>query len=226
MNYGQLGKVRRGGDPMKAQAFRTQRAELPEDLWQPLYDRANLGAAAAAVTSQVSFFSTARGQSATLITSATTAASKVKTYRDTNMENSNVVPTKLFKFVGVSIAIIHGVNDNDTAGTAANGYDRQSIMNGGYLQFRIVDKDILFLPLISLPELNPWNAVSTTQTAQSVMGSGSGGGIGQAMYAFPVPITLNPYENFSVTANFDATPVLTATADMYVILHGFMRRPT
>ena len=33
------------GDPMKAQAYRTQRAELPEDLWQPLYDRVNYPAA-------------------------------------------------------------------------------------------------------------------------------------------------------------------------------------
>ena len=26
-------------DPMKSQEYRTQRSELPEDLWQPLYDR-------------------------------------------------------------------------------------------------------------------------------------------------------------------------------------------
>jgi hypothetical protein len=25
-----------GQDPMRAQTYRTQRAELPEDLWQPL----------------------------------------------------------------------------------------------------------------------------------------------------------------------------------------------
>jgi hypothetical protein len=30
-----------GVDPMKSQQYRTQRSELPEDLWQPLYDRVN-----------------------------------------------------------------------------------------------------------------------------------------------------------------------------------------
>lgn len=87
--FGQVGPVR---DPLAAQGFRTQRAEFPEDLWQPLYDRANY---AAAGQSSLSFFSVPRGQSATLITLAT-AAAKIKTYRDTNMENSNVVPTKMF----------------------------------------------------------------------------------------------------------------------------------
>ena len=52
------------GDPMKAQAYRTQRAELPEDLWQPLYDRVNYPAAG---TSALGFFSSSRGQTATLL---------------------------------------------------------------------------------------------------------------------------------------------------------------
>ena len=89
-------------DPLKAQPFRTQRSELPEDLWQPLYDRANI---ATTVPSSVAFFSTARGQSATLITGAS-AASKTKTYRDTNLDQPGVVPTKMFKFVGISWAIV------------------------------------------------------------------------------------------------------------------------
>ncbi len=29
-------RVNRGNDPLKAQTFRTQRPDLPEDLWQPL----------------------------------------------------------------------------------------------------------------------------------------------------------------------------------------------
>lgn len=77
-----------GNDPLKAQGFRTQRAELPEDLWQPLYDRVNYTAAG---TSQLSFFSTVLGQSATLIR-AGSASAVSKTKRDTNMENANVVP--------------------------------------------------------------------------------------------------------------------------------------
>jgi len=82
-------------DPLKAQGYRTQRAELPEDLWQPLYDSVNYPAAG---SSQLSYFSIPRGQSATLIT-AGAAAAKTKTYRDTNMENANVVPTKMFEIL-------------------------------------------------------------------------------------------------------------------------------
>ncbi len=77
-------------DPLKAQGFRTQRAESPEDLWQPLYDRVNYPAIGA---TQLAFFSTPQGQVAPLILGIGAAANKVKTYRDTNMQNANVVPT-------------------------------------------------------------------------------------------------------------------------------------
>ena len=85
-------------DPLKSQGFRTQRAELPEDLWQPLYDRVNYSSGS---TTSMSFFSASKGSSASLMTGVAAAATKTKDYRDTNMENSNVVPTKMFKFVGI-----------------------------------------------------------------------------------------------------------------------------
>lgn len=204
-------------DPLNAQGFRTQRAELPEDLWQPLYDRANYAAGGA---TQISFFATPRGQSATLIT-AGSAASKTKTYRDTNMDNANVVPTKLYKIVGVSYGIVH--NDN-TAVT--NAEDRIKVRDGSYFQFRVVDKDILFLPSICIPEVNPIVAVSTTVNARTVATSAPGGGLATAMYKFPIPITINPYENFSVSINLDGTVTVTTTLDVYMILHAYMRRPT
>ncbi len=202
-----------GVDPLKSQGYRTQRAELPEDLWQPLYDRVNY---AAAGQSQLSFFSVPRGQSATLITDQT-GGSKTKTFRDTNMENANVVPTKMFKFIGISWAIVH----SDTDGTA-NAEDRELIRNNSYLQFRIVDKDLLFLPMVAVPETNP--VVALTSTAQ--IAHAGGGGYGVPMYKLPVPITLNPYENFTVSINFDGTVDLSNTVDVYLILQGFMRRPT
>ncbi|MEM4360107.1 MAG: hypothetical protein QXT45_06225 [Candidatus Bilamarchaeaceae archaeon] len=210
-------------DPMRAQQYRTQRAELPEDLWQPLYDRANYPAAG---TTLVSFFATPRGQSATLFsTFATpgtwTAAAKGKTFRDTNMENANVVPTKLFKAVGVSWGVLHS-----SVNSALNAVDREVLRGGGYLQFRIVDKDILFLPLIMIPELNPFSAVSTTATSTTINGTAGGGGQNVPMYKFPINITLNPYENFTLTFNFDNSPPLNATADIVLVLHSYMRRPT
>ena len=206
------------GDPMKAQAYRTQRAELPEDLWQPLYDRVNYPAAG---TSALGFFSSSRGQSATLLSTVTagvwTAATKVKSFRDTNIENSNVVPTKMFKIVGVSVAFLHA-NQNDGNVTR----DREIIRGGSFLQFRIVDKDIIFLPLVTIPEMNP--VVSTT--GNNVNGTAGGGGQNVPMYRFPIPITINPYENFTIQMTSDNSPPISQTMDIYMMLHAYMRRPT
>ena len=205
---------------MKSQEYRTQRSELPEDLWQPLYDRANYAVGGA---NQVAFFGVPKGQNATLLSTFTAAtatwaaAAKSKTYRDTNIENSNVVPTKLFKTVGISWGIYHSVIN-----AALCAVDREALRGGGYLQFRIVDKDIIFLPLGLIPELNP--IVTSTQTA--VNAYAGGGGQNVPMYKFPIPITLNPYENFTTLMVFDNSPPVNATLDIQVVLHAFMRRPT
>lgn len=205
-------------DPMNAQGFRTQRAELPEDLWQPLYDRVNYPSAG---TTTLSFFSLPKGTSATLITNSV-AATRTKSQRDTNLENQNVVPTKMFKFVGISLAYIHVDED-----AATNSQDRDKLRNNGYLTFRIVDKDILFLPLIAIPELNPIVSAATTATNTTINSVAGGGGNNVPMYKFPIPITLNPYENFSVNLVFDGTTTtLTNTLDVALILQGYMRRPT
>ena len=205
-------------DPMRAQQYRTQRAEMPEDLWQPLYDRVNYPAAG---TSALGFFSSSRGQSVTLLSTVTagvwTAAAKVKSFRDTNIENSNVVPTKMFKIVGCSIGFL-SANQNETNVTR----DREIIRGGSYMQFRIVDKDIIFLPTITIPEMNP----VISSTANSVNGTAGGGGQNVPMYKFPVPITINPYENFTVQLNLDNSPPISQTMDIYLMLHAYMRRPT
>ena len=204
---------------MQSQNYRTQRSELPEDLWQPLYDRVNYAVGGA---NQASFFAVPKGQSAVLLsTFATpqtwTAASKGKTYRDTNIENSNVVPTKLFKAVGISWGVFHSVINS-----ATNATDREVIRQGGYLQFRIVDKDIIFLPLSLIPEVNPM--IASTQTG--VNAYAGGGGQNVPMYKFPIHITLNPYENFLVLMQFDNSPAINATLDIQCVLHAYMRRPT
>lgn len=219
MPYG-FGQTSVPADPLNAQGFRTQRAELPEDLWQPLYDRVNYPNTGA---TQLSFFSTPIGQTATLITGIGTAATKVKDYRDTNMQNANVVPTKLFKFVGISIAFI-----NQIPGDKDNAADRDRVRNNAYLKFRIVDKDILYLPLVCIPEVNPLIVGSTTENATTILGTCGGGGQNVPMYKLPIPVVLNPYENFSVDIMLSAAVSLKSnySMDIYVILQGFMRRPT
>jgi hypothetical protein len=200
---------------MKAQQYRTQRPESPEDLAQPLYDSANYAAAGAA---SVTFFSVPRGANATLIRNGV-AAAVAKTFRDTNSENANVVPTKLWKIEGVSVGWRHG-----TPGDPANPTDRDELREGGYLHFRIVDKDIVYLPLVLIPDANPWVVASTTVTATTLLG-GNGGG-GAPAYRLRVPITINPYENFTVEMVFDGSPVIAHTLDIILALHGYMRRPT
>ncbi len=217
--FGQAATPAIPADPLKAQGFRTQRAELPEDLWQPLYDRVNYPNVGA---TSLSFFSTPRGQSATLITGVGAAAAKIKDFRDTNMENANVVPTKMFKFMGVSLGLI-----NQVPGAVANGADRDRLRYNAYFKFRIVDKDLLYLPLIAIPEVNPLVVGSTTATNSTILSAIGGGGT--PMYKFPIPITLNPYENFTVEIDLSAAVALadaTSSMDVYVILQGFMRRPT
>ena len=207
-----------GSDPLGAQGYRTQRAESPEDLWQPLYDRVGLTNAGA---TSLSFFSTPKGAQATLITGIAAPAAKTKDFRDTNMENANVVPTKMFKFVGISLGYI-----NQIPGSATDAQDRDRTRYNGYFRFRIVDKDLLYLPLIALPEVNPIVVGSTTANATTIIGSAGGGGMNVPMYKLPIPITLNPYENFTVEINFPTAAVMTNAMDIYVILQGFMRRPT
>jgi hypothetical protein len=230
MNFGQSpGGM---GDPLNAQGYRTQRAESPEDLWQPLYDRVNYPNAGA---TQLAFFAIPQGGSATLILGVAAAAAITKGFRDTNMQNANVVPTKMFKFLGISLGFVHqipgtvGVGISGTPSASSDAADRDRIRNSGYLEFTIVDKKILDLPLIAFPEVNPWVVASTTQTNVSILGTAGGGGSNVPMYKLPIPITLNPYENFAVTLNFPAAVALsqsTNSIDIYIILQGFMRRPT
>lgn len=212
-------------DPLNAQQFRTQRTDNPEDLWQPLYDRANIASAAGALPSQVSYFSTQIGQTATLITGTNAPATTTKGYTHTNMQNSSVVPTKMFNFIGISMAIIHG-----TLNSVSNSADRDQVMNGGFLQFRIVDKDILFVPLNNIPLINPIGAVATTANNVTITSHNFGGGAGVFMYKLPIKVTLNPYENFSVTLNFvtsgTVAPALLNAMDIQIFLQGFQRRPT
>lgn len=204
-------------DPLRAQDWRTQRPEMPEDLWQPLYDRVNV---ATTVPSNVAFFSVPKGQSATLIT-GTSAGTKSKTYRDTNLESAGVSPTKMYNIIGCSLTIVHGSKTN-----ATNQADRELLLEGGYLHVRIVDKDILFLPLTQLPLVNPIQSVATTANATSMIATNPGGGSGIFMYRLPLKATINPYENFLVEMVFDGTITLTNTLDVQFTFQSFLRRPT
>lgn len=205
-------------DPLRAQGFRTQRAESPEDLYQPLYDRVIYPTAGTA--NQLSFFTVPRGGGATLNRGGTVAAIN-KTFRDTNMENANVVPTKLFKIIGIQLGFMP-----ETLGHVNIPDDINMIRDNCYIEWKIVDKTILILPLVCIPEANPISGVSSTVNNDTVIANVGGGGA--SMWRLPIPVTLNPYENFSFFIKWDGTCATPSgnDVDIYVILHAMMRRPT
>lgn len=209
-------------DPIQAQRFATQRPFSPEDLSQPLYDRVNYPTAGSNV---LSFFAQQFGQSATL-NIAGAAAAKNKTYRDTNMDNGGVVPTKRYTFIGLAVNYMPVQQAVAGANTPSIIDDITKLMNGGYIEFRIVDKPLLYLPLNLIPQSNPVSAISSTANNVTLIGIGAAAAIPFPMFKFSIPITLNPYENFRFTMTFDGTITIANSMDIQTVLHAYMRRPS
>ncbi len=212
--FGQAGVRMR--DPLNAQAYRTQRAGSPEDLFQPVYDRANYANAGAA---QLAFFSIPKGGTATLISGVAAAAARVKDYRDTNMDAAGLMPNKLIIIQGISVAFFHQTPGN----SATYAADRGRIKNNCWINFKVIDKSILQLPLVYVPEINPLTFAATTANNTSILGTGSM----QPMLSFPIPITVNPNENITFEINGTGVALSTAaeTIDIGVILWALVRRP-
>lgn len=217
--------IRRTGmrtrDPLNASAYVTNRPENPADFYQPIYDCGNFSATAG-TTSEISFFSTVRGQSATLIRGVA-AGTFTKTYRDTNMDQPNVISSKLAKIIGISLGWRHAGEITQT-----NPTDREMVRNGGYLEFRVIDKLVWVGPLILLPDINPFTSVSTVANGVTSQACAGGGGSGNVMMKLNIPVVIRPNENFTVKATFDpgaAAIDLAATLDVYVFLHAYVRQP-
>lgn len=209
-------------DPGQFGRFRTQMREQPEDIWQPVYDRVNYPAAG---SGELSFFSVPVGGSATLIRVGV-AASINKTRRDTNLEQQGVIPTKAFKIHGFSLAYIPLQQAVAAANTISIADDITRLAHGGFMEFRIVDKPYLYLPLHKIPGgLRVSGGMATTITASSIISPGTGTGAPRDIYWIGVPLTLDPYQNFSVRFQFDGTVTVTQTFDLQLFLEGYMRRP-
>lgn len=213
----------RSGDPMNAAKFSVVNAAKPEDLCQPLYDRVNI---ATAVPTQVSFFSVQLGGTSTLIRGTAAPAAVTKTRRDTNLDTSGVVPTKLYQFFGISVNYIPNSLAVSAAPTVSVGQDIQLLKNNGWIDFKIIDKPILQCPLHMIPETNPITAVASTANNSTVVGGGVISAVPFPMYKLGIPVTLNPFESFSFLINFDGTITLQQSYDIQIVLHSFMRRPT
>lgn len=210
-------------DPANFAKFRTQMREQPEDIWQPVYDRVNYPAAG---SGELAFFSVPLGGSATLIR-AGAAATVNKTRRDTNLEQQGVIPTKAFQVHGFSLTLIPLQQAIAGAATPSIHDDMTRILAGGFLEFRIVDKPYIYLPLHKIPATGTLRgSIATTATGTTMAGAGgSGTGAPRDIYWIGVPLTLDPYQNFSARVQFDGTVALVQTFDLQLFLEGYMRRP-
>ncbi len=210
-------------DPAQFARYRTQMRERPEDYWNPLYDRVNYPAAG---TGELTFFSVPLGGSATLIR-AGVAASVNKTLRDTNLRTAGVQPTKAFQIHGFSIHYIPLQQAIGAAATPSIMDDIQRLMNGGFLEVKLIDKPYLEIPLSKIPDSGSLRgAVATTATATTMVGAaGPGTGSPRDIYWIKPPLTIDPYQNFAVRLAFDGTVALVQTFDVQFFLEGFSRRP-
>lgn len=188
----------------------------PEELVQPIYDRANISQT---IPSSIVLFSIPIGQSTTLIR-ATAAASVSKTERDTNLRNAGVIPVKAFQVSGISLSLFHADLDS-----ADNARDAALILNNGYLKFRTDDKDLITLPLSYIPVVNMIQAVATTATTTTMNAYASPMG---NFFKLNPQITLSPNQPFQTTLYWDGTLTLDSAegVDIQVMFYAQMKRPT
>src|SRR5574341_25959 len=210
-------------DPARFSQYPTQMREQPEDLWQPVYDRVNYPAAG---IGELAFFSVPLGGQATLIRAGAAAAVN-KTRRDTNLEQQGVIPTKAFQVHGFSLTIVPVQQAVGVAATAGIVDDVQRILYGGFLEFRLVDKPYLYLPLHKIPSTGAIRGAAATTAAATTIVSAPGGGPGapRDIYWIGVPLTIDPYQNFSARMQFDGVVAVGQTYDLQLFLEGYMRRP-
>jgi len=216
------GGLSKANDPINASMYETQRMGSPEDLFQPLYDRVNYAAAGAA---SLSFFSQQQGASVTL-NQAGVAGAKNKTYRDTNMETAGVIATKRNTIIGMALNYMPLQQAIAGAMTPRICDDILILKNGGWVEFRVGDKPLLYMPMNLVPESNPISAIGTTANNVTLIGAGTTAGIPYPMMKFAIPVTINPQETFKFILNFDGSPLISQATDIQVVLYSFMRRPS
>jgi hypothetical protein len=192
-----------------------------EIFHQPLYDRKQLSTTVT-LTGEVTFFSTPVGSSDTLIRYET-AASVAKTKRDTNLPSNGQDPSKDYAVFGVSMALIPNAR-TVLATAAANNIrrDKDNIREGGWLNFKIIDKNILDLPLLLVPEVNAEGGVSTTVNNGTIF---AGPNSTSPMWSFGEPIMIPKATSFSIKLTFDGSITTGQVFDCYIFLFAKVRRP-
>ena len=192
-----------------------------EIFHQPLYDRKELSITTS-LTGEVVFFSTPTGSPDTLIRYET-AASVAKTKRDTNLSSNGQDPSKDYAVFGIAMALIPNTRTVlATASTNNIRRDKDNIREGGWLNFKIIDKNILDIPLLLIPEVNGEAGASTTVNNGTVFAGPNGAA---PMWSFGEPIMIPKATSFSIKLTFDGTITTQQVFDCYLFLFAKVRRP-
>jgi len=199
--------------PVPSRQYDVLNPRITEFFGQPLYDTVNYAAAGQA---QMNFFAIPRGQAAVLTTAVggAPAAGTIKSYRDTNLDVAGFTPDKRWEFVGMNFAF-RRITDLVT-----DELDRKLIVGNTWWHFRIGDKDVLYIPTVFIPCVNPtqWTTWGATQVGAI--------GANAPIYMFTTPMVINPGERIAVQLEAPGNIAVTTTLDITVMLHGTMQRST
>jgi hypothetical protein len=204
--------------------LRTFIGEKQEIIFQPLYDRVNYPQSGA---TQLTFFATQRGQSATLITSGS-SGSRTKTLRDTNMDQPNVLSSKGFLMYGIALEYIP--LSTGITSTALQNFedDKAKISTSGYVEVKFIDKPYLDVPIYIIPAPAESRGSKATTANNTTIGGPGGYGVGAFMapYVIDPPFLITPNENFSIIMYLDGTALSAGNSmDLQMYLIGYLLRP-
>jgi len=188
--------------------------------WQPIYDRVEYPQAG---TTNLQFFSNVRGTSATLITGGATAT-RIKNFRDTNLDQAGFMSMKGFIMVALGISYIplgYG-----TVSTSALNYcdDIQRLAYGGYLELDFIDMPYLRIGLDNIGDKDRTPAVMASTANNAIMFVA--GGMGKNPFDIDPVYFIAPQENFSCFATLDGTALnIGSVLDVKLTLYGYQIRP-
>lgn len=166
---------------------------------QPLYDRMTV---ATSGTTSLAFFQTPIGQSS-------------KTLLHTNMRLAGQVSAHQESLV-IGIQVQPVIVDAHTLA------DLYGVFNGGYMVFTIQQKTFFESPLLFLP--GGGGITGTTTANADIMATNAFPAVAN-MFHLSYPIKLSNGQTFDVTLYWGTAPTPGTAMELYVKLHGYMKRP-
>lgn len=194
--------------------FNPQNAEV---FFQPAYDRQPLSTT---LTGSIGWFAVPKGGASTLIRYQTNSAMQ-KTIRDTNFPQPGADNNKDYLLFGLTMALIPIKHDPTDTHAPWIRADKDYIREGGVLNFKIGDKQILDLPLMNIPEFNAESGVSAT-TSGSAVYAGPQFAIPMLDFQEPIPLMRGQVINLSIT--WDGSITLQQAFDLMLMFPAVTKR--